>query len=134
MKKILWNVLTIMMIGIMSVGFTACGDNESDFDGTVSSSDIKGKWKCVKATQGWSTSGGVNNMLNKTITFSSSGYTLSAASRPFYSTGTYSVHSNQIWFYPSGMSAFMANISVNNGTMRIKGYDGDSFDYTFNRK
>ncbi len=123
----------MLVMAMMSVGLASCGDDDDDFDGTVSSSEIKGSWKCTKATQSWSTNGGVNNMLNKTITFSSSGYSMSQASRPFYSSGTYNISSNMIWVYPSGMSYFAAKISVNNGTMRIKGYDGANFDYTFKR-
>ena len=51
MKKYFWSMMTILMMGVMCVGLTACGSDDDDDNGG-SPSGMVGVWKKVyKALQ-----------------------------------------------------------------------------------
>lgn len=119
MKKYFYNLMTLMMVAVLSVGVSSCSKDDDD-DFNYSKESLYGTWKISQVKMSESGSYVSWPMKATTATFNSDG-TYSGSGYFGNGSGTYTAKGNTITTYVSGNVYIVYTVlSLNGSTAELK--------------
>jgi hypothetical protein len=128
-KKYYWNLLTFMMVAMLSsFGFASCdSDNIST---PIENSDFVGTWEFTQSTDYLDSGTKEGALVGKAISFTDNG-TYSSNTSTFY-YGNYSVSANELTLRSNKGKKFTAKVSnKKTSSMVLKGQASDGYSFTY---
>lgn len=120
MKKFYLNMMTALMVAVLSVGFASCSSDDDDDDFNYPKESLYGTWKMSEVKMSENDSYISWPMKTTTATFNSDG-TYSGSGYFGNGSGTYTAKGNTITTYVSGQVYIVYNVlSLSGSTAELK--------------
>ncbi len=120
MKKYLFNLMTLMMVAVLSIGMSSCSKDDDDNDFNYPKESLYGTWKMSEVKMSESGSYMSWTMKATTATFNSDG-TYSGSGYFGNGSVTYTAKGNPIATYVNGKVYMVYNVlSLNGSTAELK--------------